>query len=711
MSNLRDDWNTLKRLASISPAHLRALAFSPHAAGVNGLPLQSLRWRLYLDVLPIENFGEEDDECQRVWSAIAEKERKNYDGLRSQYVIDPSTVAKPEQDMDWKRMNPLSLDEDSPWFQYHKDQELRTTIMQDVARTFPEEEYFRQPHVQKTMCDILFVYAKVHSSLQYRQGMHELLGPLLMVVDRDAVGEEQCTDNVKQRFFLDNILSNRFIEHDTFAMFDRLMRLCLPWYQSPSFTSPPLRPARRKQGTSKEDKQAAIDAMKAHTPIIAQCYMMMEKLETVDPRLALHLQTLDIEPQLFGIRWYRLLFSREFTHLEDVLVLWGMLFADNHGGPLRLVDWIGVVLLLANRRPLLLGDYADNLNTLLHLPPLPSPTQYALEQTPPLSNSPLSPNQYLAASPGASDMPVPMPKIPYAAMTQHGMMPIQRLALQAAYLRSRPSPETATLITSQYEVWEEEAWDVIEETEALKQGIVDGARRLAVGTHKPETSGAKQQNISSSAVVGGGHSVASAPIAVTWQGRKMYTSNTLQHRRANGYGGTSPRSPKSSSPSSPLIAARMAAISEPRGNDLQSQPESPNQIPMDVVSPTESNDGRTPAEAVRALGSVTAQVSTMAAQCVDLIRIQEGTASKAHLDVLGAALHMVSQVWQDEVVRSSSTSLVSQQQGLRILRNPSGDMSSPGAQGIRSRKMSEADLRVVLRDLDRVYVELSNLKQ
>ncbi|KAJ2526197.1 hypothetical protein EV175_007678, partial [Coemansia sp. RSA 1933] len=62
---------------------------------------------------------------------------------------------------------------------------------------------------------------------------------------------------------------------------------------------------------------------------------------------------------------------------------------------------------------------------------------------------------------------------------------------------------------------------------------------------------------------------------------------------------------------------------------------------------------------------------------------------------------MVSQVWQDEVVRSSSTA----QQGLRIR---SSDTSSPG---IRSRKMSEADLRVVLRDLDRVYVELSSLKR
>ncbi|KAJ2546782.1 hypothetical protein EV175_005472 [Coemansia sp. RSA 1933] len=700
MNELHDDWNRLKQVSLMTAGQLRALAFSPQAAEPNGLPLRSLQWRLYLDVLPIEIFGEEDDECKRIWGVAAEKERKNYEGLRSQFVVDPSLVA--DHEVDWKRMNPLSLDEDSPWFQYHKDQDLRTSIMQDVARTFPEEEYFRQPHVQKTMCDVLFVFAKVNSSLQYRQGMHELLGPLLMVVERDAVAAGDVGDG----FFLSDILDRRFVEHDTFAVFDKLMRMCLPWYRSPSFASPPIRPTKRS-GASDEDKQAAIEAMKAHTPIIAQCYMMMDKLEAVDPRLAAHLRTLDIEPQLFGIRWYRLLFSREFSHLEDVLVLWGMLFAYNDGGPLQLVDWVGVVLLLANRRQLLLGDYADNLNTLLHLPPLPNPTQYTLEQTPPLINSPLSPRQFISTSPRtASHMSFSMPKIPYSAMTQHGLRPIQRLALQAAYLRSRPSPEIGTLVTSQYEVWEEEAWDVVEETESLKQGIVDGTRKLAADARNPESLGAKQQQGPANAAGGGGsRSVASAPIAVTWQGRKMYTSNTLQHRRANGIGsvggGTSPRSPNGS-PSSPFIAARMAGgLGEPTGNALQSQPGSPVEIAMDIVSPTESNDGRTPAEAVRALGSVTAQVSTMAAQCVDLIRIQEGAASREHLDVLGAALHMVSQVWQDEVVRSSSTA----QQGLRIR---SSDTSSPG---IRSRKMSEADLRVVLRDLDRVYVELSSLKQ
>ncbi|KAI9505423.1 rab-GTPase-TBC domain-containing protein [Coemansia spiralis] len=689
MERTRKNWADLKRLALMSSAHLRALAFSPRL-NAKELPLRSLRWRLYLDILPIEHFGEEDSECQRIWCTAADKERGNYEMLKKQYVVDPDSLAK-DGDMDWRKMNPLSLEEDSPWFQYHKDQELRTTIMQDVARTFPDEEYFRQSQVQKIMCDVLFVYAKMHSSLQYRQGMHELLGPLLMVVDNDAI-ERSSVDKEGDSFCLSAILDNRFIEHDTFAMFDRLMRLCMPWYQSPSYASPPLKPTRKSGSNS--GKKAAIDAMKTQTPIIAQCYMMMDKLAAVDPSLAAHLQGLDIEPQLFGIRWYRLLFSREFSHLEDVLVLWDMLFADNITGPLRLVDWIGVVFLLANRRQLLLGDYADNLSTLLHLPPLPKPSQETLEQTPPLPNSPLPPQGNIL--PGVSDISVLTPKLPYASMTQPSVLPIQRLALQAAYLRSRPSSEIAKLITSQYEIWEEESWDVIEETEVLKQSIADGGRRAVVDTGAVN-SNLKRQSVGGAIAIGnnGGHSVASAPISVTWQGRKVYTSNTLQHRRTNGgtsYGGTSPRSPRSIS-SSPISTA---AIGFAGGN--QQQPYSTENTSASVISPTESSDGRTPTETVRALGSVTAQVSTIAAQCIDLLAARaEGGGIRPHLDMLGAALHTMSQAWQDEVVRSSAL-----QQGLGV-RSPGADSNF----GIRPRKMSEADMRAVLRELDQIYVELS----
>ncbi|KAJ2046234.1 hypothetical protein H4S04_005161, partial [Coemansia sp. S16] len=556
-----------------------------------------------------------------------------------------------EEAVDWKLMNPLSLDEDSPWYQYHQDQELRTTIMQDVARTFPEEAYFRETRVQKLLADILFVYAKLHSSLQYRQGMHELLAPILMAVDRDSV---QCEGS--DVFFVGQILDRRFVEHDAFAMFDRLMRICLPWYQAPSVTSPRLKPMYKPGGN---ERQAAADAAKLHTPIIAQCHLMMEKLGSVEPQLAGHLQSLDIEPQLFGIRWFRLLFSREFSKLSDVFALWDILLADGGMDNLRLVEWVGIVFLLANRRQLLQGDYADNLSTLLHLPPLPRPAPETLERTPLLRNSPLSP-QGGSFPIVPSDISMLTPRIAFAALTAPGTSPIQRLALQAAYLRSRPTAEAAQIVASQYELWEEESWDVI--------GIADVPLSQQSLEPRPEDNGASVKSALGWSASGTASPVAA--IAPAWQGRKTYTSSTLQQRRTTGMlGGTSPRSPSSVSPSPLFMAAAARA-----------------EVVGDGGEPTSG-------ETVRALGSVTAQVSTMAAQCIDLLLANGGeeSGSHKHLGTVSAALYTVSRAWQDEVVRSSS--------------------AVAGGDSARPREMSEADLRVVLRDLDAVYIELSKLQR
>ncbi|KAI8320343.1 RabGAP/TBC [Martensiomyces pterosporus] len=703
MDKLQRDWAELKRQTLMSPAHLRALPFSPSAT--TKPPLTSLRWRLYLDILPIECFGHEDDECARVWGMAIEKERNNYTLLRTQFIVDPDAL--PKEGVDWERMNPLSLDENSPWQRYHRDQELRTTIMQDVARTFPEHKYFRRAAVQQWMADILFVYAKIHSSLQYRQGMHELLAPLLMAVDADAVisGEvEECV--------LAKVVDRKFVEHDAFALFDRLMRVCTPWYQAPSITSPPLRATRHRQNHnsppastgSRAWRRRSSDNARAQTPIIAQCHLMMEKLALVDTELASHLLDLDIEPQLFGIRWYRLLFSRELAHLGDVFALWDALLADNTAGMLKLVDWVSVVLLLANRRRLLQGDYSDCLATLLHIPPLPRPSMDTLERTPALQNSPLPPEA--AVVPGTADVASALvPKLPFAALTLPHTTPVQRLALQAAYLRGRPTAEAAALITRQYELWEEDAWDIVgadggaEKERGSGSAVEDhpllqppdedrGKANSDIGANEPKPARPRANS--------GRTPPANMASSIMWNGRKRYTSSTLQQMRANGGvpGSTSPSSSKSISPSPLLSNCIPAAVT----NDKDAHEDRKASL---VLS---EGDDRTPGETIRALGSLTAQASSIAAQCLDLLskRIPDAAASAEdgeRLSALGAALYTVSRVWQDEVVRSSVS-----EEGSPF------NTAANAADRIRPREVSEIDMRVVLRDLDNVYISLSKLK-
>lgn len=46
-------------------------------------------------------------------------------------------------------------------------------------------EYFHHDSVREMMVDILFCYAREHMDLSYRQGMHELLAPLLFIIHCD----------------------------------------------------------------------------------------------------------------------------------------------------------------------------------------------------------------------------------------------------------------------------------------------------------------------------------------------------------------------------------------------------------------------------------------------------------------------------------------------------------------------------------------------
>lgn len=95
------------------------------------------------------------------------------------------------------RSDPLSLDADSPWRRYFLLEERRRLIEQDVLRTIPDQAFFRRADVQRMMTDILLVYTSGgddgdddDAQLGYRQGMHELLAPILYVVHHDAVDIE-----------------------------------------------------------------------------------------------------------------------------------------------------------------------------------------------------------------------------------------------------------------------------------------------------------------------------------------------------------------------------------------------------------------------------------------------------------------------------------------------------------------------------------------
>ena len=194
----------------------------------------------------------------------------------------------------------------------------------------PENLYFREPPTQKMLLDILFIYCKLNRDIGYRQGMHEVLAPLLWVVSRDAINSKSLGD---QRAVMDDAmvsnLEQEYIEHDTFTLFGAVMQTVKNFYELGSIND------------------TTTLGLLNNSPIVERSKRIHENfLHHADPELAEHLTAIEILPQIFLIRWIRLLFGREFQ-FEDVLDLWDVLFAEDPG--LDLVDLISVSMLLRIR--------------------------------------------------------------------------------------------------------------------------------------------------------------------------------------------------------------------------------------------------------------------------------------------------------------------------------------------------------------------------
>ena len=148
----------------------------------------------------------------------------------------------------------------------------------------PENAYFREPSTQAILLDILFIFCKLNADIGYRQGMHELLAPVLWVISRDAVdsgmGGNKAEDESDK--LLRSVLDQRYIEHDAFTIFSIIMQTAKSFYET---------------GTNAQ--QSAVAAT-ISSPIVERSKRIHEDyLRKTDPELADHLNAIDILPQIF----------------------------------------------------------------------------------------------------------------------------------------------------------------------------------------------------------------------------------------------------------------------------------------------------------------------------------------------------------------------------------------------------------------------------
>lgn len=222
------------------------------------------------------------------------------------------------------------------------------------------------------MTNILHVMSKLNDDVGYRQGMHELLGPILFAIDHDSL-EDLPAGSASS--LMHQTLSRRHVEHDTYSLFSILMRSAKSDYEfNPTVPIPinsPSVPSRSAFGESPTlsagpSLTSGAPGTKLVQPIVEKCCRIFDNsLRRVDVELWQRLEEMRIEPQIWGIRWIRLLFTREFS-LDDALKLWDGIFA--YDPTLRLVEFVCVAMLLRVREALLDADYSTALQILLRYP-------------------------------------------------------------------------------------------------------------------------------------------------------------------------------------------------------------------------------------------------------------------------------------------------------------------------------------------------------
>ena len=290
--------------------------------------------------------------------------RCEYAALREKHNTDPREAGAG----DVAANNPLMHTEGSSWAAYFATQEVRKTIVLDLERLHPGDEFYSSPDIQAALLDILTVWSLENPSVGYRQGMHELASLVLRQRASDVAGlghewgarasppREPVVDGAPE-------LSATYVEHDTYAMFSAMLgptraaRATAPEETTPIRVVAFFEDAPGKGGFDQSEVRGACDRVFA-------------ALGAVDPPLKQHLERLGIEPQLFLLRWFRVLFSREF-HLDDVMRVWSAFFAANARGVRDVIEAFAAAMVLFLRAELMAADdFGTCLRRLQRFPPV-----------------------------------------------------------------------------------------------------------------------------------------------------------------------------------------------------------------------------------------------------------------------------------------------------------------------------------------------------
>jgi len=316
---------------------------------IGGIPdtksFRALCWRLLLNFIPPK---------RSKWEEILKQNRDLY-----YQFLDEIVTGEPQND--GASDHPLSIEPDSKWKVYFKDNDSLNQIDRDVRRTLPDMAFFQKivdfdndhkinrPNFAAILSNrlikkpsqiavdedrapveyhwqvierILFIYAKLNPGVSYVQGMNDILGPLYFVFANDP-----------------DLEWRRYAEADCFFCFVNVMSEIRDIFVK-----------------SLDNSSNGIKGLMAKLNMLLKEHAY-DLWENMDQKL--------LNPQYYSFRWLTLLLSQEFK-LPEVIRLWDTLFADPNRFDFMI--YFCCAMMVSVKEEIMEGDFAENLSLLQNYP-------------------------------------------------------------------------------------------------------------------------------------------------------------------------------------------------------------------------------------------------------------------------------------------------------------------------------------------------------
>lgn len=160
---------------------------------------------------------------------------------------------------------------------------------------FPDMPYFRDANVQSELTNVLYLYSTSNPTIGYRQGMHELLAAIYLVVDHDSLSDSGTLPPL-----LAETCSRTWVTADSWLLFHQIMKFASKWYE---WQEPVLANSSNVSAQSRNAITRGPLALKVYVaPISDICTRVQgHYLKSVDPALWRAMQDAEIEPQMYGM--------------------------------------------------------------------------------------------------------------------------------------------------------------------------------------------------------------------------------------------------------------------------------------------------------------------------------------------------------------------------------------------------------------------------